>query len=153
MHFLCSKFHLHILRTYKVTDLQSSCNRKIDLYSKYRKNKLQVLIKTDVTYEWSAVHTRNLHHSVCHKLRNGLLSKSFLFLSWVSLNKVEINEETPITSNHFDVTWTNNHNLQILQSNKEFWSPLAWVKKFQFKPLATFFTKNEACKEVTDFFS
>jgi len=43
------KFQFHIPRTFEVTALQDSSNRKIDLNSKYRENKLQVLTKTNVT--------------------------------------------------------------------------------------------------------
>ena len=46
-----AKFQLHLLITLGVTALQSSNNRKIDLYSKYRENKLQALTKTAVTYQ------------------------------------------------------------------------------------------------------
>ena len=56
--YVLAKFQLHILKAFKITTLQSSSNRKIDLYSKYRENKLQVLTKTDVTYEWSDVQYR-----------------------------------------------------------------------------------------------
>ena len=41
--------------TLRVTALQSSKNRKIDLYRKYRENKLQVLNKMIVTYEQNAI--------------------------------------------------------------------------------------------------
>ena len=44
-------------KTCEVTALQSSSNRKINLYSKYRENTLQLLTKTDVTYKWSDVQT------------------------------------------------------------------------------------------------
>ena len=57
-----AKFHLCILKAFKVKVLQSSYNRKIDLYSTYRENKLRRLTKMIVTYEWSDVQTRNLHH-------------------------------------------------------------------------------------------
>ena len=40
-----------LIKTVEVTILQSSSNRKINLYSKYRENKLQPFTKTDVTYE------------------------------------------------------------------------------------------------------
>ena len=46
-----AKFQPHIQITLGVTVLQSSNNRKIDLYRKYRENKLQVLTKTVVTYQ------------------------------------------------------------------------------------------------------
>ena len=36
----------------------------------------------DVTYEWSEVGTRILHHHVHHELRSGLLAKIFLLLSF-----------------------------------------------------------------------
>ena len=51
--YLLAKFQLSILKAFDVTAVQSSNNRKIDLYSKYWENKLQALTKTDVTYEWS----------------------------------------------------------------------------------------------------
>jgi len=51
--YVLAKFQLHILNTFEVTALQSSSNRKINLYRKYRENKLQALTETDVTYEWS----------------------------------------------------------------------------------------------------
>jgi len=63
--YVLAKFQLHILKAFEVTALQSSSNRKINLYScKYRENQLQVLTKVDVTYLWSAVQTQNLHHHV-----------------------------------------------------------------------------------------
>ena len=99
-----SKFQLHILKIFEVTVLQSSSNRKIDLYSNYRENKLQALTKTDVTYKRSEVQTRNLHYRVCHELRNGLLGKLFLLFPFITTNKVKIHEETPIANNCFDVT-------------------------------------------------
>ena len=48
--YVLAKFQLYILKAYEVTALQSNSNRKIDLYSKHRENKLQVLPKTNVTY-------------------------------------------------------------------------------------------------------
>ena len=99
-----AKFQLRILKAFEVTVLQSSSNRKINLYRKYRENKLQVLTKTDVTYKWSEVWTQNLHHRVCYELRSGLLGKLFFLLPFITANKVEIHEETPITDNRFDVT-------------------------------------------------
>ena len=104
--YMLAKFQLCILKALEVTALQSSSNRtfKIDLYSKHRGNKLQALPKTNVTYEWSEVGTRTLHHHVCHELRNGLLGKLFLLLPCITTNKVEIHEETSIANNRFDVT-------------------------------------------------
>ena len=98
------KFQLRILKAFQVTALQSSSNRKVDLYSKYRENKLQALAKTDVTYEWSAAQTQDWHHRVCHELRNGLLGKLFPLLLCITTNKVKIHEETPIASNCFGIT-------------------------------------------------
>ena len=49
--YVLVKFWLCFLQDFEVTALQSSSNRKIDLYSKYRENKLQVISKTDVTYK------------------------------------------------------------------------------------------------------
>jgi len=109
-----AKFQLRILKAFEVTVLQSSSNRKINLYRKYRENKLQVLTKTDVTYKWSEVWTQNLHHRVCYELRSGLLGKLFFLLPFITANKVEIHEETPITDNRFDVTWISGHKLQFL---------------------------------------
>ena len=43
--FVLAKFQLHILKTFEVTALKSSSNRKIYLYSKRWENKLQVLSK------------------------------------------------------------------------------------------------------------
>ena len=101
--YLLVKFQLRILKAFEVTALQSSSNKKIDLYSKYRENKLQVFTKTDVTYEWSKAQTQDLHHPVRHELRNGLLGKLFPLLLCITTNKVKIHEETLIAGNHFDV--------------------------------------------------
>ena len=102
--YLLAKFQLRILKSFEVTALQNSSNRKIDLYSKYWENKLQVLTKTDVTYEWSDSQTQNLHHCVSHELRNGLLGKLFFVLLCITTDKAEIHKETSITSNRFNVT-------------------------------------------------
>ena len=101
--YLLVKFQLRILKAFQVAALQSSSNRKIDLYSKYRENKLQALIKMDVTYEWSEAQTRNLLHRVCHELRNGLLGKLFPLLLCITTKEVEMHEETLIASNRFDI--------------------------------------------------
>ena len=74
------------------------------MYSKHRENKLQALPKTDVTYKWSEVGTRILHHHVRHELKNGLLGKLFLLLSCITTNKVKIHEETSIGNDRFNVT-------------------------------------------------
>ena len=101
---MLAKFQLHILKAFEVTALQSNSNRKIDLYSKHRENKLQALTKTDVTYKWSEVGTRILHHHIRHELRNRLLGKLFVVLSCITTKKVEIHEETSIANDRFNVT-------------------------------------------------
>jgi len=88
--YVLAKFQLRILKAFEITFLQRSSNRKIDLYSKHRENKLQALPKTGVTYEWSEVGTRSLHHYAGHELRNGLLGKLFLLLPCITTNKVEV---------------------------------------------------------------
>ena len=102
-----AKFRLHTLKSFEVTALQSSSNRKIDLYSKHRENKLQALTKTDLTYEWSNAQTWNLYYCVCHEPTNRLLGKLFLLLPFITATNVKIHEETLITSNRFDITWSN----------------------------------------------
>ena len=49
--YLLAKFQLHMPIALGVTALQSSNNRKIDMYSKYKENKLQALTEMVVTYE------------------------------------------------------------------------------------------------------
>jgi len=126
-----AKFQLRILKAFEVTALQSNSNRKIDLYSKHRENKLQALPKTDVTYKWSKVGTWILYHRICHELRNGLLDKLFLLLSCITTNKVEIHEETSIANDRFDITCTNGHNLEFLgcAAAKQRFSSSSWSKK------------------------
>ena len=101
--YLLAKFQLCTLKAFEVTALQSSSNRKIDSYSKYRESKFQVYTKTDVTYELSGAQTRNLHQLVYHELRNGFLGELFLLLPCITINKVEIHEGTSIANNRFDV--------------------------------------------------
>jgi len=91
-----------MLKVFEVTTLQSSSNRKINFYSKYRENKLQALTKMDVTYEWSDVQTQSLHRHVRHELGNGLPGKLFLLLPFITTNKVKIHEKTSIVNNRFD---------------------------------------------------
>ena len=55
--YVLPKFQFYTLKTFEVTVLQSSSNRKIDLYSNYRENKVQSLTKIDASYEWSDVKT------------------------------------------------------------------------------------------------
>ena len=128
--YVLAKFQLRILKAFEVAALQSSSNRKIDLYSKYREHKLQALSKTHVTYEWSEVGTQILHHDDCHELRNELLGKLFFLLPYITANKVKIYEKTSIAYDRFNITWTNGCNLLYnslgaLQLDKDFWAPLA----------------------------
>ena len=102
--YVLAKFQLCILEAFEVTALQRNSNRKIDLYSKHRENKLQALPKTDVICKWSEVRTRILYHHVRHELRNRSLGKLFLLLSCITTNKVEIHEETSIANDRFNVT-------------------------------------------------
>ena len=67
--YVLVKFQLYILKTSEVTALQSSSNRKINLYSKYRENKLQAFTKMDVTYKWSDVQTQNFTIMLTMNLR------------------------------------------------------------------------------------
>jgi len=138
--------------------LQSSSNRKIDLYSKHRENKVQALPKADVMYEWSEVGTQILPHHVRHELRNGLLGKLFLLLPCITINKVgksmkkhwlrttasTSREQTAITYN----------SLGSLQPNKDFRAPLAWVNtmipRFNRWPLPS--PRTRQVKKLTDFF-
>ena len=102
--YVLAKLQRRILKSFEVTALQSNSNKKINLYSKHKKNKLQALPKMDVTYKWNEVGTRILCHHVRHELRNGLLGKLFLLLSCITTDKVEIHEETSIVNDRFDVT-------------------------------------------------
>ena len=63
--YLLVKFQLRILKAFEVTALQSSSNRKINLYSKYREYKLQALTETYVTYEWSEAGKSVSWHHAC----------------------------------------------------------------------------------------
>ena len=49
--YALAKFQLHMPRTFRVIVLQSSNNRTIDLYKKYRENILPALAKTIVTHK------------------------------------------------------------------------------------------------------
>jgi len=99
-----AKFQLHILKTYGVTALQSSNNRTINLYSKYRGNKLQAFTKMAVMHKPIEVRSYNFHHCTHHEQGNGLLGKFFLYLSFFTACKGEIREEKLIPYYRFDVT-------------------------------------------------
>ena len=87
-----------------VTALQSSNNRKIDLYSKYREYKLQALTKTVVTYQRVKVRGYNFHHRVRHEQGDQLLGKFSLYSPFFTAYKGEILEEKSITYDRFDIT-------------------------------------------------
>ena len=88
-----TKFQPHVPITLGVIALQSSNNRKIDLYSKYRENKLQALTKMVVTYQQIEVRRYNFHHRFCHEQGNQLLGKIFLYSPFFTAYKGEIREE------------------------------------------------------------
>ena len=88
--------------TFGVTALQSSNNRKIDMYSKYRENKLQALTKTVVTYQRIDVRSYNFCHHVRREQRNQLLGKAFLNSPFFTAYKGEIREEKLIVYDRFD---------------------------------------------------
>jgi len=94
--YVLAKFQLRILNIFEVIALQSRSNRKIIFYCKHTENKLQALPKM--------IGTRILHHHVRHELRNGLLGKLFLLLSFITTHKVEIHEKTLIANDCFNVT-------------------------------------------------
>ena len=95
-------FQLHMPITFGVTALQSSNNRKIDMYSKYRENKLQALTKTVVTYQRIDVRSYNFRHHVRREQRNQLLGKFFLYSPFFTAYKGEIREEKLIVYDRFD---------------------------------------------------
>jgi len=53
--YALAKFQPHMPITYGVTALQSSNNEKINLYSKYRENILQVVTEMAVPYKHRVV--------------------------------------------------------------------------------------------------
>jgi len=71
--YALEKFQLDVLIILGVMALQSSNNKKIDLYSKHWENKLQVLTKADITYEWNITQSCNLHHRSHHEKGHLLL--------------------------------------------------------------------------------
>ena len=91
-------------KTLGVTALQSSNTRKIDLYSKHWENKSQALTKTVISFDCKTVQAQNLHHCVCHKLRNGLLDNLFVLLPSFIANQDEIYEEKTIAYDRINVT-------------------------------------------------
>jgi len=128
--YLLAKFQLHILKAFEVTAPQSSSIRKIDFTVSIRKINYRRLLKwINLQYEWSGAQTRDLHHRVCHHLRNGLLGNLFLILPCITTNKVEIYEETLIANNRSNVMWTNGHKLQFPRCTAFKWAPLTWANK------------------------
>ena len=99
-----AKFQPHMPITLGVTALQSGNNKKIDLYSKYRKNILQAPTKAVVNYQKIEVRSYNFYHHVRHEQGNQLLGKFFLYSPFFTAYKGEICEEKLIAYNRFDVT-------------------------------------------------
>ena len=99
-----AKFQPHMPIAFKVTALQSSNNRKIDLYSKYRENKLQAPTKSVVTYQRMEVRSYYFHHRVRHEQGDQLLGKLFFYSPFFTIYKGGIREEKSIAYNRFDVT-------------------------------------------------
>ena len=90
---------LHIIITYRVT---ASTNRAINLYSKYRGNKLQALTKIVVTYEQIELRSYDFCHCARHEQRNELLGKFFSYSSFFTEFNSKI--RSSITYNRFDTT-------------------------------------------------
>ena len=111
-----AKFQLHKPIALEVTALQSSNNRKINLYSKYGENKLQVPTKMVVTYQRIEVWSYNFHHRVRLEQGNQLLGRSFLYSPFFTAYKGGMREEKSITYDRFDVAQTNAYNFRILGS-------------------------------------
>ena len=86
-----------------VTALQSSNNRKIDLYSKYREDKLQAPTKMFVTYQRIEVRSYNFRHLVRHEQGNQLLGRCFPYSPFFTAYKDGICEEKLLMYDRFDV--------------------------------------------------
>ena len=72
--YLLAKFQLHILKVLEVTALQSTSNRKIDLYSKYRgKRLLNWMYSCDLQMEYHE-DPENSTEAISH---------TFVFMSFV----------------------------------------------------------------------
>ena len=99
-----AKLQTHMPITLGVTALQSSNNRKIDLYSKYRENKLQAPTKMFVTYQRIEVRSYDFHHLVRHEQGNQLFGRFFLYSPFFTAYKGGICEEKSIAYDCFDVT-------------------------------------------------
>ena len=98
-----SKFQPHLPITFRAIALQSSNNRKIDLYSKYRENKLHALIKMVVTYQWIKVLRYTFHHCVYHKQGNQIVGTFFIYSPFFTTYKGKICHEKSITHNCFEM--------------------------------------------------
>ena len=86
------------------------------VYSKHRENKLQTLRKMGVTYEWSELKFCTIMFAINWGMDCWV--SYFLYYPVSPQTKVEIHEETSIANDHFNVMWTNGHNLQFLQPNR-----------------------------------
>ena len=115
-----------------VTALRSSNNRKIDIYSKYRENKLQAPTKMVVTYQQIEVWSYNFHHRVCHEQGNQLLDNVSLTHPSSLHTKakfVKKNRSRMIASTQCKQTLTTSVSLGLLQRNKDFPSPIEQANK------------------------
>ena len=64
--YVLAKCQLRILKAFEVKPYEVAATERSICTVSIGKNKLTVLLKTDVTYEWSYVRTRILHHHVRH---------------------------------------------------------------------------------------
>ena len=117
-----SQVQLHTSNTFGVTALQSS---NTDFYSKHWENKLQVLTKTVVTFEYSAVLTWNLHYHVCHELGMDYLVNN----SCYPPSSLQIQRWNPWRKNWLfmmscELTAITDYSIGSLQSDKDFQGPL-----------------------------
>ena len=101
--YALAKFQPHMATTFGVTALQSSNNRKINLYSKYWENKLHALTKTAVTYTYNGVQSCNLHHVFTMNRGIHYWVSCFLLLPFFTAYRDEISEEKSIAYDHFNV--------------------------------------------------
>ena len=95
--YVLAKFQLCILKAFEVIALQSSSNRKIDLYIKWREKNYRCLL------------------SGCNLQMKWCTDSKFTIMFSVNLPCITTNKvETLIANNHFDITWMNGHILQFL---------------------------------------
>ena len=90
-----AKFQPHIPISFGVTALQSSNNNKMDLYSQYRKNKLQALTKNKINGVDICTTMFTMSRGVKYWVH---------FSTFFTAYKDEICEQIPIMYNRFDMT-------------------------------------------------